>query len=161
MAAPDTMTQEDVFRSAEGGFVFGFALPHEEGNLENFRVVNLEAKESDDASKLCGRVIEALGQKPERVLWRRGRQLTQLFDSYIERDFIVVIVIAAAHLLNPRTLYDLKIMQEFSSEPYPKSRPAIILLGNPDELKVLIEKHAGIYMRASNLPAPELRLVRW
>jgi hypothetical protein len=67
MAAPDTITQEDIFRSAEGGFAFGFALPREEGNLENFKVVNLEAKENDDASKLCGRIIEALGQQPERV----------------------------------------------------------------------------------------------
>jgi hypothetical protein len=155
------MTQEDVFRSAEGGFVFGFALPHEEGNLENFRVVNLEAKENDDASKLCGRIIEALGHKPERVLWRRGKQLTQLFDSYIERDFIFVIVIAASHLMNPRTLYDLKVMQEFSSEPYPKSRPGIVLLGNPDRLGVLVKKHEGVYMRASSLPVHGLRLVKW
>lgn len=155
------MTREDIFRSAAGRFAFGFALPHEEGNLENFKVVNLEAKENDDASKLCNRIIEALGHQPERELWRRGRQLTQLFDYYIERDFTVVIVIMAAHLLKPRTLYDLKIMQEFSSVPYPKSRPGIVLLGNPDRLRVLVEKHAGIYMRASGLPAPELHLVKW
>lgn len=155
------MTQEDIFRSAEGGFEFGFALPHEEGNLENFKVVNLEAKENDDASKLCNRIIEALGHKPERELLRRGKQLTQLFDYYIECDFTIVIVITAAHLLKPRTLYDLKIMQEFSSVPFPKSRPGIVLLGNPDSLEVLVEEHAGTYMRASGLPAPELRLVKW
>lgn len=155
------MTQEDVFRSAEGGFAFGFALPHEEGNLENFKVVSLEARKNDDASKLCSRIIEALGHKPERALLRRGEQLTRLFDSYIECDFTIAIVITAAHVLAPRTLYDLKIMQEFSSVPFPKSRLGIVLLGNPDKLEGLVEKHAGIYMRASGLPAPELRLVTW
>ena len=155
------MTQEDIFRSAEGGFAFGFALPHEEGNLENFKVVSIEAKENDDASKLCSRIIEEFGHKPERALLRRGEQLTRLFDSYIERDFTLVIVVRAAHLLKPRTLYDLKIMQEFSSVPYPKSRPGIVLLGNPDKLEALVEKHEGIYRRASGLPAPGLRLVKW
>jgi hypothetical protein len=69
------MTQEDILRSAEGRFAFGFVLPHEEGNLENFKVVNLEAKENDDDSKLCNRIIEALGHQPERELWRRGGSL--------------------------------------------------------------------------------------
>ena len=61
------MTLEDIFRSAEGGFAFGFALPHEEGNLEYFKVVSIEAKENDDASKLCSRIIESLGHQPERT----------------------------------------------------------------------------------------------
>ena len=69
------MTQEDIFRSAEGGFAFGFALSHEEGNLEILKVVNLEATENDVASKLYSRIIEALGHKPERELWRRGSSL--------------------------------------------------------------------------------------
>jgi hypothetical protein len=153
------MTQEDVF--SEGGFAYGFALPHEQGNLARFKIIRFHAEKRDDASRLCNKVIEGFGVKPVRFLLERGAQLKNLFDSYIERDFIIVIIIDSAHLLNSTTIYDLKVMREFSHEPYPKSQPCVILLGNPDQIEGLVHQHPGIRMRASNLPAPELRLITW
>jgi hypothetical protein len=153
------MTQEEIF--AQGGFAYGFALPHEKGNLDRFKVVSFHAEKTDDASKLCNKIIEGLGDKPVRLLLERAKQLKKLFDWYIERDFIIVIVINSAHLLNSQTIYDLKIMREFSLEPYRKSDPHVILLGNPDQIAALVDLHPGIRMRSSNLPARELRLIKW
>lgn len=38
------MTKEEVFRSTQGGFSAGVVLPHEDGDLEGFEVVYLEAQ---------------------------------------------------------------------------------------------------------------------
>jgi hypothetical protein len=153
------MTQEDVF--SPGGFSYGFALPHEPGNLARFKIIRFHAEKRDDSSRLCNKVIEGFGAKPVRLLLERATQLKNLFDSYIERDFIIVIVIDSAHLLNATTIYDLKVMREFSHEPYRKSDPRVILLGNPDQIAALVNQHPGIRMRSSNLPPVELRLIKW
>jgi len=136
-------------------------LPREKGNLDSFKVVRIKVEKHDDYTKLGNKIIQTLGEKPFRSLLDRGKQLERLFDWYMERDFILVIVISSAHLINSKTIYDLKRMREFSSEPFPKSSPAFILLGNPDQLQGLMEEHVGIQMRSSNLPAPKLRLVKF
>jgi hypothetical protein len=156
-----TATQEQVFRSAVGGFAIAFALPHDEGNLDTFKVVQLQAEKGDDSTKLGNRIIQALGEKPQRFLLDRGAQIGRLFDSYVDRDLNVVIVIRDAHLLNSKTLYELKIMREFSRQAFPKSSPGFVLLGNPDQIWARVAEYPGIVMRSSPVSAPELRLVTW
>jgi hypothetical protein len=156
-----TATQEQVFRAAGGGFAIAFALPDGEGNLDSFKVVRLQAEKGDDSTKLGNKIIHALGQKPQRLLLDRGAQIAGLFDSYADRDLNIVIVIRNAHWLNSKTIYELKIMREYSHQVYPKSSPSFVLLGNPDQIWALVAEHPGIVMRSSTVSAPELRLLTW
>lgn len=156
-----TMTKEEIFRSVRGAFAIGFALPHEDGNLADFEIVHLEAQKNDDVSKLASRIIEAFGCSPEREHSRRARQLSQLISSYVERGLDFVVVISSAHLLNPRTISNLKNIQEFSSLMFLNSHPGFVLLGYPEKLEKSVEKNLGVAMRTPPLPAPQLRLVKW
>jgi hypothetical protein len=156
-----TATQEQVFRAARGGFAITFALPRDGGHLEGFKVVRLQAERRDDSTKLGNKVIYALGEKPQRLLLDRGAQIASLFDSYADRDLDIVIVIRDAHVLNSKTMYELKIMREYSHQAFPKSSPCFVLLGNTDQIWSRVEKYPGIVMRSSPVPAPELRLVAW
>jgi hypothetical protein len=58
------MSREDVFRNSEGGFVFGFALPPNKGNLRRFKILCLEAERNDDQVKLLTKLIRAFGEQP-------------------------------------------------------------------------------------------------
>jgi hypothetical protein len=89
-----TTTKEEIYRSVRGAFAFGLGLPHEDGNLANFEVVEIEAQKKDDITKLVNRIIEAFGLKPEREHLHKTKQLSQLISSRIESglNFVVVIV---------------------------------------------------------------------
>jgi hypothetical protein len=156
-----TATQGEVFRAAVGGFAIAFGLPHDKGNLDSFKVVRLEAEKGDDSTKLANKIIRTLGEKPRRSLLDRGAQIATLFDSYADRDLNVVIVVRNAHLLNSKTIYELKIMREYSNQAFPKTSPGFVLLGNPDQIWARIQEYPGLVMRSSPLPPPELRLVTW
>jgi hypothetical protein len=156
-----TATQEQVFGAAGGGFAIAFALPRDKGNLDTFKVVRLQAEKGDDSTKLGNKIIHALGEKPRRFLLDRGAQIGSLFDSYADRDLNIVIVIRNAHLVNSKTIYELKIMREYSHQAFPKSSPCFVLLGNPDQIWALVAEYPGIVMRSSPVSAPELRLVTW
>ena len=156
------MTKEEVFRSCEGGFAVGFALPYEDGNLEKIHVVELDvSSRKDDAGKLGTQLIAALGTKPARPLLERGEQLKSLFDSYSEKDMLLAIVIKSAELLTPNAIYDLRVMTEYSHVPYRAHSPAIVLRGHVNEIENAITQFPGVAMRSSSLPIPKPRLVTW
>jgi hypothetical protein len=159
---PVGVTKEEVFRSAEGGFAVGFALPPEDGNLEQIHVVELEVlSRKDDAGKLGTQLVAALGTKPARPLLERGEQLKSLFDNYSEKDMLLAIVVKSAHLLTPNSIYDLRVMTEYSHVPYRAHSPAIVLLGHVNEIEESIDRFPGVAMRSVGMPVPKPRLVTW
>lgn len=156
------MTKEEIFRDSKGGFAVGFVLPHDDGNLEKIHVVELEiSRENDDAGKLGTQLIAALGEKPARPLLERGEQLKSLFDEYSERDVVLALVIKSSHLLSAKTIYDLRLMTEFSHLSFRQHSPATVLLGHTDEIKRLVDQFPGVAMRSSNIPVQRPRLVTW
>jgi hypothetical protein len=156
------MTQEDMFWDSEGGFVFGFGLPPEKGNLRPFKVVRIEAKQHDDQARLLTKIIRGLREEPLRILRHRPKQLGRIFDSFIERRRRIIIIISSAHLLTPDAIYSLKIIGRYSSSrTFRKSQPGFVLLGNPAELEALIKEEPGVWARSITLPSPQLRLVKW
>lgn len=156
-----TATQEQVFHAAAAGFAITFSLPHDKGNLDPFKVVHVQAEKGDDSTKLANKIIYALGEKPRRFLLDRGAQIKSLFDSYANRDLTIAIVLRNAHLLNSKTIYELKIMREFSHQGFTKTSPGIVLVGNPDQIWSRIQEYPGLVMRSLSLPPAELRLVTW
>ena len=153
MTKTKAMTQEDVFRDAEsGGFTVGYKLPNEEGDLDNFKVICIEAKKGDDPARLVNRVIETFGCKPLRGLLQRGKQLSQLIGSYTDQGIGLIVVIESAHLLNRRTIYSLKLVREHTTQPYPPAHVGFVLLGNPETIQATVNTDGGLMQRAARLP---------
>jgi hypothetical protein len=158
----EIMTKEEFFFNSQNGVTVGFALPHEDGDLGRMHVIQLQAlSRRDDAGKLATNVITALGHKPAQRLVQRGEQLACLFDDYSQKDKLIVIVITSAHLLTPRTIYNLRVITEYSKVGFRKYSPAIILLGHVDTLERAIARYPGVAMRSLSMPVPKPRLVKW
>lgn len=156
------MTKEELFFSSQNGVAVGFALPHEDGDLRRVRVIELEALTRQyDSVKVTTNVIGALGCRPASRLVQRGEQLARLFDDYSQNDTLIVIVITSAHLLTPKTIYELRVVTEFSNVGFRKYSPAIVLLGHVDQLERLISRYPGVAMRSLSMPVPKPRLVEY
>ena len=138
------MTKEEFFFNSQNGIAVGFALPHEDGDLGRMHVIQLEVlSRKDDAGKLATNVITALGHEPAQRLVQRGEQLASLFDDYSKEDRLIVIVITSAHLLTPKTIYDLRVITEYSKIGFRKYSPALILLGHVDKLERAVACYPG------------------
>lgn len=156
-----SLTKEDFFFNSQKGVAVGFALPHEDGDLRHMRVIELEAlNRRHDASKVATEVIACLGYKPAPRHYQRGEQLARLFDDYSQNDTLIVIVIRSAHLLAPRTIYDLRVMTELTNLGFRKYWPAIILLGHVDQIERSVSRYPGVLMRSLTMPVPKPRLVK-
>lgn len=155
------MTKEDFFFNSQKGVAVGFALPHEDGDLRHMRVIELQAlNRRYDAAKVATHVIAALGYQPAPRRLQRGEQLARLFDDYSQNDRLIVIVIKSAHLLTPRTINNLRVMTEYSNVGFRKYWPAIVLLGNVDQIERSISRYPGVLMRSLSMPVPKPRLVK-
>jgi Cdc6-like AAA superfamily ATPase len=149
----NVLTQEDIFRDAEsGGFTVGYKLPNEEGNLDNFKVIRIQAKKGDAPTRLVNRIIEAFGCKPLRGLLQRGKQLTQLIGSYTDQGVGLIVVIEAAHLLNRHTIYSLKLIREHTTKPFPPAHAGFVLLSNPETIQATVNADQSVMQRANRLP---------
>ncbi len=155
-------TKEEVFRNSQQGFAVGFALPHDDGDLQCVRVIELEVSDRREAAgTLATRLIAALGTIPARGLVQRGAQLSRLFDEYSKNDILLGIVFTSAHLLTPRALYGLRFMTEFSNVSFRKYSPAIVLLGHPDKILRTASRYPGVALRSASMPTPRPRLISW
>lgn len=144
-------TQEDIFREA-GEFTVGYKLPTEEGNLEDFKVIRIEAQRDDTPTKIVNRLIEAFGVTLLRKLLHRARQLSQLIGNYTDQGIPMIVVIDSAHLLNARTIYCLKGIREHTTQPYPPASTSFVLLGNPETIQATVDADSSIMQRTARLP---------
>lgn len=148
------MTKEELFLNSQRGVAAGFALPAEDGDLQNIRMVELDvSSRSEDAGPLATRLIAALGTKPAWRLYKRGEQLCRLFDEHSKNEVVLAIVITSAHLLRPKAIYELRSMTEFSNVGFRKYSPAIILLGHVDKIQRAVARYPGVLMRSIAMPA--------
>lgn len=146
------MTQEDIFRESETGFTVGYKLPDEEGNLEGFKLIRIEARKGETPEKVVNRLIEAFGQSPVRDLLRRAEQLSALIGGYIDRGVRLIFIIDSAHLLTRRTIHSLKMIGESGTRPFPPVRPGFVLLGHPEKIQATMNEDPSVGQRSARLP---------
>lgn len=149
------MNQEAIFRfigsaGLGGGFAAGSRLPKEKGNLKNFKIVRLSAVNGETVDVLVSRLVQKLSEKPTRGLEARGRQLKALIERYTGNGKNFVLIISKAHLLQRKTLRNLKSIHEFGT--IEGSYPGFFLQGDMEQIVSLLIKEPSIKTRTVLLP---------
>lgn len=144
------MNQEQLLKSIAGeglgwGFFIGETLPNEPGKLSEILVVNIAAEPNILEGRIVRNIISAISKQPvAKNREQRDRQLRKLIETaYVEYRH-VAIVIRNAHHLPPRTIKQLKILQEGHNNHC----PGIALIGDKEKIIKKVERTPAVYQRA-------------
>lgn len=155
------LTKKDVFDRVFGGFSFGQSLPHRNGDLRLYRVINLHAQPADSPMSIVEAIIENAGEPRAHFRRKRWTQMKSILDRYIkDEDLRVICVVHNAHKWKSETLWSTKRIYEYENG-FASNRPAFVFLGAPEPLSTTLYGLPDILARSIELPSVPLQLIKF